>query len=159
MADLAERRVPSAPVSEGLSTGPGLEPPLRALEQRVPDLRGVVLATRDGLAVASTMPGESTERVAAMAASVVALADQVMGDPAAAGRSTTIVRGAAGCLFVHPAGSGTVLAARSAAAPNLGLVSVELPATVAALEAAGAAGAAGTTGSATGIATSDGIGG
>ena len=90
------------------------------------------VASRDGLPLASTFPAAEAPRVAAMAASVVGLAEEILAD-AGAGTSTTIVRGAAGCLVVHPAGAGAVVAARTGANPNLGLVHLVLPATVAAL--------------------------
>ena len=105
---------------------------LQHLERRVGDVKGTVVASRDGLALASTFQGTDGERVAAMAASVVGLAEEILAD-VDGGASTTIVRGATGCLVVHPAGPDGVLAARTGPNPNVGLVHIELPATVAAL--------------------------
>lgn len=104
---------------------------LVALEQRVPDVHACVVSSRDGLPLAGTF-GDGGHRVAAMAASVVGLAEEILADGAGA-TSTTTIRGSAGCLVVHPAGSGAVLAARTTAKPNVGLLQVELPATAAAL--------------------------
>lgn len=105
---------------------------LQHLERRVSDVQGTVVASRDGLALASTFHGSDGNRVAAMAASVVGLAEEILADPDG-GASTTIVRGAAGCLVVHPAGPDAVLAARTGPDPNVGLVHLELPAIVASL--------------------------
>lgn len=102
---------------------------LQQLERRVGDVRGAVVASRDGLALASTFTGGGGDRAAAMAASVVGLAEEILAD-VDGGTSTTIVRGAAGCLVVRPAGHDGVLAVRTGPSPNIGLLHVELPPTV-----------------------------
>jgi predicted regulator of Ras-like GTPase activity (Roadblock/LC7/MglB family) len=101
---------------------------LQQLERRVGDVTGAVVASRDGLALATTFTDGGGDRVAAMAASVVGLAEEILAD--GDGTSTTIVRGAAGCLVVHPAGTAGVVAARTGPHPNIGLLHVELPVTV-----------------------------
>jgi uncharacterized protein len=105
---------------------------LAGFESKVGDVRGAVVASRDGLPLASTFTDGATDRFAAMAASVVGLSDEVLAD-VDSGASMTIVRGQTGCLIVHPAGPDAVLAARTGPHPNVGMVGLELPAVVAAV--------------------------
>ena len=104
---------------------------LRGFHDAVDGVQGAVLATRDGLPVVSTLTDARAETVAAMAATVVALADQAM--PAERQDSDgdaghTVIRGSAGCLVVCAAGTQGVLAVQTTAHPNIGLVNVEAPA-------------------------------
>lgn len=118
---------PAPPEVVDVSRHQELRTALQQLERRVGDVKGAVVASRDGLALASTFIGAEGDRVAAMAASVVGLAEEILAD---GGTSTTIVRGATGCLVVHPAGTDGVLAARTGPNPNVGLLHVELPVAV-----------------------------
>lgn len=107
---------------------------LTALETRVDDIHGVVLASSDGLPVAATFRSDEADRVAAMAASVAGLAEQIlpgrsMTHPAPSTSPSTVIRGSRGCLVVQAVGGG-VVAARTGPRANLGLVQLELPATV-----------------------------
>jgi predicted regulator of Ras-like GTPase activity (Roadblock/LC7/MglB family) len=106
---------------------------LRGFHDAVDGVQGAVLATRDGLPVVSTLTDARAETVAAMAATVVALADQAMpasADSGVAGAdgSHTVIRGTDGCLVVYAAGDQGVLAVQTTAQPNIGLVHVEAPA-------------------------------
>lgn len=99
---------------------------MRDIHLAVDGVEEVVVATRDGLAVASTGSDDRTAKVAAMAASVVGLSTQAVG--AAPGESgQTVIRGDAGCLVVQGAGPNAVIAVRTGARPNMGLVQVEVP--------------------------------
>lgn len=93
----------------------------------VDGVNGAVLATRDGLTVASTFPSDRSSRVAAMAATVQALAEQTVPPGEASSAGHTVVRGRDGCLVVHPAGDLAVLAVQTASRPNIGLVQVQAP--------------------------------
>jgi predicted regulator of Ras-like GTPase activity (Roadblock/LC7/MglB family) len=111
---------------------------LRHLHAVIDGVHGTVLATRDGLPVASTLAGASTETVAAMAATVMALAGQAV---PCEDDSTgfTVIRGTGGCLVVQGAGDAGVLAVQTGPQPNLGLVQMEAPAVAATLATALAA--------------------
>jgi predicted regulator of Ras-like GTPase activity (Roadblock/LC7/MglB family) len=107
---------------------------LAALEARVDDIHGVVLASGDGLTVAATFRSDEADRVAAMAASVAGLAEQILPGRTPSGHRpmaspSTVIRGSRGCLVVQ-AVAGGVVAARTGSGANLGLVQLELPATV-----------------------------
>lgn len=130
---LAPRPVPtpSAEVVD-VSRYAELRGALTGFERKVGDVRGAVVASRDGLPLASTFADGAGDRYAAMAASVVGLAEEIVADTDA-GTSMTIIRGRTGCLIVHPAGPDAVVAARTGPNPNVGLVNVELPAVVSAV--------------------------
>src|SRR5262245_49828235 len=59
--------VPAVPAARFLAARAALA----ALEQRVADIRATVVASRDGLPVAATLPDADAARLAAMAASVL----------------------------------------------------------------------------------------
>jgi predicted regulator of Ras-like GTPase activity (Roadblock/LC7/MglB family) len=103
-----------------------LDATLRGFCAAVDDVHGAVLATRDGLTIASASMADGTAaRVAAMAATVQAVAEQTV---AADGAGVhTMVRAGDGCLVVYPAGPHGVLALQTAAKPNVGLVQVHAP--------------------------------
>ena len=101
---------------------------LRGFHDAVDGVQGAVLATRDGLPVASTLADQRADTVAAMAATVVALAEQAMPSEATGDSGHTVIRGRDGCLVVYRAGEHGVLAVQTTAQPNIGLVHVEAPA-------------------------------
>jgi predicted regulator of Ras-like GTPase activity (Roadblock/LC7/MglB family) len=100
---------------------------LRGIHLAVDNVHGAVVATRDGLPVASTTGGDRAEKVAAMAASVLALSQQALADPDTEDGGQTVIRGSDGCLVVQEAGPNAVLAVHTGARPNMGLVQVEVP--------------------------------
>ena len=101
---------------------------LRGFHDAVDGVHGAVLATRDGLPVASTLAEARTDTVAAMAATVVALASQAAPSTDDDADGHTVIRGSDGCLVVYAAGDLGVLAVQTSAHPNIGLVQVEAPA-------------------------------
>jgi predicted regulator of Ras-like GTPase activity (Roadblock/LC7/MglB family) len=116
--------------SDAVSKQVELHEVLRGFQSAVDGVHGAVLATRDGLPVVSTLADAGAETVAAMAATVISLAEQAMpSDPDGAGEGHTVIRGSGGCLVVYAAGDAAVLAVQTTATPNIGLVQVEAPAT------------------------------
>lgn len=111
---------------------------LRRLHAAVDGVHGTVLGTRDGLPLASTLAGASAETVAAMAATVMALADQAVPTESSTD-GCAVIRGTDGCLVVQGAGTAGVLAVQTGSQPNLGLVQMEAPAVAASLSKALAA--------------------
>lgn len=98
---------------------------LVGLQREVPDIRGALLASRDGLAIATTMPAAEGGRVAAMAATVAALANRVV-DTIGLGRfEETEIQGDAGTFVVYDAGHIAVLAVLAQRGATLGLVHLE----------------------------------
>ena len=133
-AEPAQQPILPAPIegSTDVSKQHELHEVLRGFHDAVDGVHGTVLATRDGLPVASTLGDARAETVAAMAATVVALAAQAMpsdgsGD-AGADSGHTVIRGSDGCLVVYATGDVGVLAVQTSSQPNIGLVHVEAPA-------------------------------
>ena len=104
-----------------------LEVVLRSLLADVGDITGVVLASRDGLPVASTANGPTTDTLAAMAAAVLALSEQAVDATPTEPLDHTMIRGTDGCFAVYGAGHLGALALQTIAHPNVGLVQVEAP--------------------------------
>lgn len=107
---------------------------MRDVHQRVGDVEDVVIATRDGLPLASTTSEDRAEKVAAMVASVLSLSMQAVDDDAEGPFGHTVIRGSRGCLVVQDAGPNAVIAVHTGAKPNMGLVQVEIPRAAADLE-------------------------
>ena len=97
---------------------------LGEVERAVPDVRGCAVASRDGLPVASTMPGADASRVAAMAATVLALGARVAEATHLGGFKETVIQGDAGTFVTYGAGD-AVLAVLVGSDANLGLVHLE----------------------------------
>ncbi len=107
---------------------------MRDVHHRVGDVEDVVIATRDGLPLASTTSDDRAEKVAAMVASVLSLSMQAVDDDSEGPFGHTVIRGSRGCLVVQDAGPNAVIAVHTGANPNMGLVQVEIPRAAADLE-------------------------
>ncbi|WP_407571615.1 roadblock/LC7 domain-containing protein [Deinococcus altitudinis] len=95
------------------------------LRSALPELRGVLVATSDGLPIVQAMTeGTDANRVAAMAATAVGLGKRI-NDTLASGTLTEMsVSGQDGQVFLYVAGKG-VLAVVAPANMNLGLLHME----------------------------------
>ena len=98
---------------------------LRSLRANLPELRGVLIASADGLPIASAMgEGSDANRVAAMAATALGLGKRI-NDTLGAGELTEMsVSGKDGQVYLYSAGKG-VLAVVSPSGANLGLLHME----------------------------------
>lgn len=101
-----------------------LQRALIAVEREVPDIRGCALASRDGLPIVSTMPGTDASRLAAMAATVLALGARVAESTELGTYEETVIQGTAGTFVTYGAGD-AVLAVLAGPGANLGLVHLE----------------------------------
>src|SRR5207248_4894236 len=83
---------------------------LETLRSAIPDLRGVLLASNEGLPVAHSLAnGSDPNRVAAMAAAASNLGRRISDSMATGAMAEVSVRGDDGMLFVYSAGSKAVL--------------------------------------------------
>jgi predicted regulator of Ras-like GTPase activity (Roadblock/LC7/MglB family) len=96
------------------------------LRLSVPELRGVLLATTEGLPVAHALSdGLDPQRFAAMAAAAVSLAKK-FGENLNSGPMAEIsVTGSEAQIFIYAAGPKAVLALAAPAAGNAGLIHLE----------------------------------
>ncbi|MDW8091787.1 MAG: roadblock/LC7 domain-containing protein [Meiothermus sp.] len=102
-----------------------LQSALRQLRQAVPELTGAMVASTDGLSLATDLPEQEAARVAAMAATALGLGKRIVQTTALGGLEEVVVRGREGYLVVYAAGERGVLAVSAPAGANLGLVHLE----------------------------------
>ena len=99
---------------------------LETLRNSIPELRGVLLASNEGLPVAHSLSnGGDPNRVAAMAAAASSLGRRISESMATGTMSEISVRGDDGMLFVYAAGPKAVLAVMGGAGSNAGLIHLE----------------------------------
>jgi predicted regulator of Ras-like GTPase activity (Roadblock/LC7/MglB family) len=99
---------------------------LDALRNSIPELRGVLLASSEGLPVAHSLSnGTDPNRVAAMAAAASSLGRRISESLATGAMSEVSIREDDGVLFVYSAGSKAVLAVMGPMGSNAGLIHLE----------------------------------
>lgn len=99
---------------------------LTTLRSSMPELRGALVATVDGLPIAQAMgEGADANRVAAMAATALGLGKRI-NDTLGSGQLTDMsVGGAHGQVYIYAAGHKGVLAVVAPTGINLGLLNME----------------------------------
>jgi uncharacterized protein len=107
---------------------------LQQLRAAVPELRGVLLASTDGLPVAHSLTdGADPQRFAAMAAAVSGLGRKV-GESLGIGTLVDVtIGGSEGQVFVYSAGSKAVLVVITPSSGNTGMIHLEARATARAI--------------------------
>ena len=99
---------------------------IQSLRASVPDLRGVLLASGDGLPVAHSLSeGVDAQRFAAMAAAAAGLGRKV-GESLGIGSLGEVgIGGADGQVFIYAVGTKAILAVIGSANANTGLIHLE----------------------------------
>ncbi len=100
-----------------------LEALVQELRRALPELRGAVVASADGLPVVADAPDAT--RLAAMAATALGLGKRISQTTQLGRLAETVVRGSDGYVVVYAAGDKGVLALIAPADANLGLVHLE----------------------------------
>lgn len=99
---------------------------LENLRNAIPELRGVLLASTEGLPVAHSLStGIDANRVAAMAAAATNLGRRISESIATGPLSEVSIRGEDGMLFVYVAGPKAVLAVMGPMGSNAGYIHLE----------------------------------
>ncbi|MCX7850789.1 roadblock/LC7 domain-containing protein [Thermus sp.] len=98
---------------------------VRELRQAVPEIAGVMVASTDGLSLATDLPEAEAARAAAMAATALGLGKRIASTTALGGLEEVVVRGREGYLVVYAAGDKGVLAVTAPMGANLGLIHLE----------------------------------
>lgn len=106
---------------------------LDQIQTEVPGVRAAVLASRDGLAMASTLDGNEGSRVAAMAATVHAVGHRVSATAELGAVQETVIRSGSTTFVVYDAGATAVLAVLADGDCNLGFIHLESRRTAATL--------------------------
>ena len=98
---------------------------IKELRQAVPELRGAMVASTDGLSLASDLSETEAARTAAMAATALGLGKRIAQTSSLGGLEEVVVRGQEGYLVVYSAGEKGVLAVAAPMGANLGLIHLE----------------------------------
>ncbi len=102
-----------------------LEQIIKDLRENVPDITGVMVASSDGLSIASDFPEEEGARIAAVGAAASGLGSRIAQNASLGTVTETMVKGDDGLLLIYMTGKEGVMAIRAPAQGNLGLVRME----------------------------------
>ena len=109
-----------------MAKGEALKAALEALRSAIPELKGVLLASNEGLPIAHALTnGADPNRVAAMAAAASSLGRRVSETMSAGTLGEVSIQADEGALFIYTAGSKAVLAVISPQGGNAGLIHLE----------------------------------
>ena len=99
---------------------------LETLRNAIPELRGVLLASNEGLPVAHSLSnGADPNRVAAMAAAAASLGKRISDSMSGGPLTEVTIRGDEGMLFIYSVGPKAVLAVMAPMGSNAGLIHLE----------------------------------
>src|SRR5215475_4258087 len=109
-----------------MAKGEALKGHIETLRNAIPELKGVLLASNEGLPIAHSLSnGEDPNRVAAMAAAASSLGRRITESMGTGTLGEVNVQADEGSLFVYSAGSKAVLAVVSPQGSNAGLIHLE----------------------------------
>ncbi len=109
----------------GMSKQEEIKREIWALRQAVPEVTGIMVASRDGLAIATDFPEALGARMAAMATAALGLGTRITQTLGVGGLEEVVIRGGAKYVVVYAAGEGAVLAVEAPREVNLGLLHLE----------------------------------
>lgn len=102
-----------------------LEQVAKDLRENVPDIQGVMVASNEGLSIATDMHENEAVKVAAVCAAAAGLGSRIVTNASLGEAEEVMVKGRDGLLLIYMAGKTGVLAVRASAKGNLGLVRLE----------------------------------
>jgi uncharacterized protein len=103
-----------------------LQQTLSTLRSAIPEVRGALVASTDGLPMAQNLSGtEDPNRVAAMAATALGLGKRIADTLNAGTLSETSVSGTNGQIYLYAAGTKGVLVVVAGANANVGMIHLE----------------------------------
>jgi predicted regulator of Ras-like GTPase activity (Roadblock/LC7/MglB family) len=109
-----------------MARGEELKARIEALHNALPELKGVLLASNEGLPIAHSLSnGVDPNRVAAMAAAASSLGRRISLSLNSGAFEEVSVQAEDGALFLYGAGTTAVLAVSSPASGNDGLIHLE----------------------------------
>ncbi len=109
-----------------MAKGEQLKVQLEALRTAIPELKGVLLASTEGLPIAHSLSnGADPNRVAAMAAAATTLGRRISDSMSGGALGEVSIRAEEASLFVYSAGSKAILAVLSPEGGNAGLIHLE----------------------------------
>ena len=101
---------------------------LEESKERIQEIEGLLLVTRDGLPIASTKMADTTDedRMSAMAAAALNLAERVVEELSKGHLKEMVIKGTEGLIIVIQVGEEAVLTATTSSDAKLGLILLEL---------------------------------
>src|ERR1700734_85894 len=109
-----------------MAKGEALKGHLEALRNAIPELKGLLLASNEGLPIAHSLSnGADPNRVAAMAAGASSLGRRISNRMSAGRPGEVSIQADEGALFLYSAGNKAVLAVLSPQGGNAGLIHLE----------------------------------
>ena len=109
-----------------MAKGEALKAALEGLRNSIPELKGVLLASNEGLPIAHALTnGADPNRIAAMAAAASGLGRRITENISAGNLNEVSAQADEGALFIYSAGSKAVLAVLSPQGGNAGLIHLE----------------------------------
>lgn len=102
-----------------------LQTVLSELRASIPELRGALVASSDGLAIAHNVSAGDPARLAAMVATALGLGKRICDSFGGGNLSETSISGDSGQVYVYAAGTQGVLAVIAASGSNVGLIHLE----------------------------------
>ena len=109
-----------------MAKGEALKGHIEALRNAIPELKGVLLASNEGLPIAHSLSnGADPNRVAAMAAAASSLGRRISESMSSGTLGEVSIQAEEGALFIYSAGTKAVLAVISPQGGNAGLIHIE----------------------------------
>jgi len=109
-----------------MAKGEALKGHIETLRNAIPELKGVLLASNEGLPIAHSLSnGSDPNRVAAMAAAASSLGRRISESMNAGSLGEVSIQAEEGALFVYSAGPKAVLAVMGPLDSNAGLIHLE----------------------------------
>lgn len=108
-----------------MSLADKLQSILGTLRASLPEVRGVLVSSADGMIIAANVSSGDSNRMAAMVATSLGLGKRMCDSFGAGNLSETSVSGDAGQVFIYGAGTKGVLAVIGAPGGNIGLTHLE----------------------------------
>ncbi len=98
---------------------------IKELRENVPDITGIIVASDEGLSIATDFHDDEAIRIAAVSAAASGLAGRISGNASLGETDEVMIKGKDGLFLIYMAGERGVLAVRAPARGNLGLVRLE----------------------------------
>jgi predicted regulator of Ras-like GTPase activity (Roadblock/LC7/MglB family) len=109
-----------------MAKGEALKGHIEALRNAIPELKGVLLASNEGLPIAHSLSnGADPNRIAAMAAAASNLGRRISESMSSGTLGEVSIQSEEGAFFIYSAGSKAVLAVISPQGGNAGLIHIE----------------------------------
>ena len=109
-----------------MAIGEELKTHIEALRNSIPEMKGVLLASMEGLPIAHSLStGLEANRLAAIATGATSLSQRISQSVSTGAFADAFIRADQGSLFLYPAGPKAVLVLSVAPGGNTGLVHLE----------------------------------